>query len=58
MDDSLDAIKQADDMARDRIKHMIDDAIGESQMVIANQAAMLTQGLVNNPDFLPQSGVA
>lgn len=58
MEDSLEVIKQADEMSRERIKHMIDDAIGESQMVIANQAAMLTQGLVNNPDFLHTSGGA
>lgn len=58
MDEALEAIKQADELNRARAKNMIDDAIGASQMVIANQAAMLTQGLVNNPDFFQSSGTA
>jgi hypothetical protein len=56
MNEEFDAIQRSDDMNRQRNKNMIEDNIAASQMVIANQAAMLAHGLVNNPDFFHESG--
>lgn len=55
MSEEWDDIERADKLARERAKNMIEDNIAAGQLVIANQAAMLAQGLVNNPDFFGDS---
>jgi hypothetical protein len=51
MDEELEAIRKANNIAHEANVKMIEDHLTHSSIVIAQQAAMKVQGVASNPNF-------